>query len=161
MDTIRIEQASKNDLIDILALQKKAFFVVAKQMNRFDIPPLLQTFQDICDEMNEGIILKCVSKNDEIIGSVRGYIDENDICHIGKLVVHPKYQNNHIGSTLMYEIEKYFPSCEKYTLFTGNETPNTLHLYSKIGYFTVSIKDIDGVNMIIMEKVNVSKVIVT
>ena len=33
----------------------------------------------------------------------------------------------------MYEIEKYFPACCKLVLFTGEETPNTLHLYEKVG----------------------------
>ena len=60
-----------------------------------------------------------------------GYVDSNDVCHVGKLVVHPGYQNQGIGKALMYEIEKYFPACRKLVVFTGEETPNTLHLYEK------------------------------
>lgn len=30
----------------IYALQKKAFSIVANQMNKYDIPPLLQTIQE-------------------------------------------------------------------------------------------------------------------
>jgi ribosomal protein S18 acetylase RimI-like enzyme len=74
---------------------------------------------------------------------VRGYVDSNDVCHVGKLIVHPGYQNQGIGKALMYEIEKYFPACCKLVLFTGEETPNTLHLYEKVGYHIVS-KEKDG-----------------
>lgn len=149
-----IQQAFENDLIDILDLQQKVFSVVAKQMNKFDIPPLLQTLQDICNENKKALILKYVS-NDKIVGSVRGYVDENNICHIGKLIVHPKYQNKGIGKALMYEIEKRFILCDKYTLFTGVDTPNTLHLYSKIGYNIIDKRMVDNIMMIIMEKENI------
>lgn len=156
MNTSEIIQACRNDLIDILALQQKAFYTVAEQINKFDIPPLLQTYQDICSENKETLILKYVSNN-KIIGSVRGHIDENNICHIGKLIVHPNHQNKGIGKALMYEIEKHFILCDKYTLFTGIETPNTLHLYSKIGYSIVDRKEVDYISMIVMEKENTFK----
>ncbi|BFK06185.1 hypothetical protein F090043F1_43130 [Parabacteroides goldsteinii] len=84
---------------------------------------------------------------------VRGYVDSNDVCHVGKLVVHPGYQNQGIGKALMYGIEKYFPACRKLVLFTGEETPNTLHLYEKVGYHIVSKEKMGGLSMILMEKV--------
>ena len=149
---ISIQQAEENDLTAILALQKESFSMVAKQMNKFSLPPLLQTIEDIYNEYRKGIILKYTSDSGRIIGSIRGYIDENGTCHIGKLIVHPDFQNKGIGKKLMYEIEEYFPSCCKLSLFTGEETPNTLHLYSKVGYHTIQKKDMDGINMIIMEK---------
>lgn len=154
MEHINIKKAEANDLEAILALQKESFARVAKQMNKFDIPPLLQTLKDIVNEYQQCIILKYVSDKGQIIGSVRGYADENNTCHIGKLVVHPDFQNMGIGKKLMYEIEKFFPNSHKFSLFTGEDTPNTLHLYEKIGYTPVCKKSMDGVNMIIMEKEN-------
>lgn len=68
--------------------------------------------------------------------------------------MHPGYQNQGIGKALMYEIEKYFPACCKLVLFTGEETPNTLHLYEKVGYHIVSKEKMGGLSMILMEKEN-------
>lgn len=152
MEHTYIKRAEENDLNAILALQKESFTTVAKQMNKFDIPPLLQTLEDITNEYQKCIILKYTSDNGQIVGSVRGYADENNICHIGKLIVHPDFRNIGIGKKLMYGIEQSFPNCLKFSLFTGEESPNTLHLYSKIGYNTVCKKNMDGINMIIMEK---------
>lgn len=147
-----IKQAEENDLEFILALQRESFALVATQMNNFNISPLLQTLEDVYREYNAGVILKYVSENGLIVGSVRGYIDECNICHVGKLIVHPDFQNRGIGKELMYEIEKYFPYCHKFSLFTGEVTPNTLHLYSKVGYHIVCKQEMDNVNMIVMEK---------
>ena len=152
MSHTNIMQAEENDLVNILSLQKKSFMVVAERMNKFDLPPLLQNQDEICDEYQTGIILKYVSDDGQIVGSVRGCMDENRVCHIGKLIVHPDFQNKGIGRELMTEIERLFPHCHKFSLFTGEETPNTLHLYSKVGYNIVCRKEMEGISMIIMEK---------
>lgn len=152
MELINIKLIDERDLEDILILQKNAFMVIAKQMNKYDIQPLLQTLQDIRIESQKSIILKYISANNQIVGSIRGYMDDEHTCHLGKLIVHPDYQNQGVGKALMYEIENYFPSCHKFMLFTSDETPNTLHLYNKVGYQVVSKKEIDGTCMFIMKK---------
>lgn len=151
-----IEQVNECDLQALLSLQKAAFMEVAKQMNNYDIPPLLQDIQDIRNDFDTCVILKYTSDN-QIVGSIRGNLYDDHICHVGKLIVHPDFQNKGIGKALMYEIEKYFPVCLKFTLFTGEETPNTFHLYTKVGYHVVYKKEIDGINLIHMEKENYGK----
>lgn len=152
MRYIHIMQVEENDLINILSLQKKAFIMVAERMNKFDLLPLQQNLEEIYDEYRKGIILKCISDDGQLIGSVRGCMDENKVCHVGKLIVHPDFQGKGIGRELMCEIERYFPYCHKLSLFTAEETPNTFHLYSKVGYEIVSRQKIGDINMIIMEK---------
>lgn len=157
MKLTHIEQVEESDLQSVLSLQKVAFTEVARQMNNYNLPPLSQTIQDIRTDFDTCIILKYISSDNQIIGSVRGYISDDNICHIGKLIVHPDCQNQGIGKALMYEIEKYFPTCLKFTLFTGEETPNTIYLYTKVGYCVVYKKEIDGINLIYMEKENHGK----
>ncbi|MCD8269287.1 MAG: GNAT family N-acetyltransferase [Parabacteroides sp.] len=128
---IGIQKATPDDLPEILHLQKLAFTEVALAMDNFNLPPLQQTQDDLSKEYESGIILKYLSADEKLVGSVRGCMDNDHICHVGKLIVHPGYQNQGIGKALMYEIEKYFPACSKFELFTGEETPNTLHLYKK------------------------------
>lgn len=150
-----IHRADENDLIPILALQKKAFQAVARQMNNYDLPPLRQTFPDIYKEYQQGVILKYLSENGRIIGSVRAWMNADRHCHVGKLVVHPGFQNRGIGKALMYAIENYFPACHRFSLFTGEATPGTQHVYGQVGYRTVCKKEMDGIAMIVMEKENV------
>lgn len=154
MESDNIKPIVQNDFEDILALQKAAFMEVAKLMNNYEIPPLLQTVQDIQNDFEQCIILKYISVNNQIVGSVRGNMYNGNCCHIGKLIVHPDFQNQGIGRALMHEIEKYFPTCQTFTLFTGEETPNTLYLYNQIGYQVVYKKEVDGIQLIYMEKKN-------
>lgn len=142
----------EEDLVKVLELQKISFSEVAKLIGNYDLLPLRQTLSQIQEEFKQGIILKYINENNSILGSVRGYVDNRNICHIGKLIVHPNFQNKGIGKALMYEIENFFPLCQKFTLFTGKETPNTFYLYNKIGYHVVEEIVLDGVSMIIMEK---------
>ena len=69
MSHTNIMQAEENDLVNILSLQKKSFMVVAERMNKFDLPPLLQNQDEICDEYHTGIILKYVSDDGQIVGN--------------------------------------------------------------------------------------------
>ncbi len=148
-----IEKVSFEDLPEILELQKAAFYPVSVIAGDGEIQPLKQSYESIIEEWENGIVLKALSGN-TITGSVRAYSDENDICHIGKLVVHPDYQNKGLGSQLMHAIEICFDTCSIYRLFTGLVTPNTYHLYSKLGYREINRGNMHGVDMVFMKKIN-------
>lgn len=151
---VNIIQATPKDLPEILDIQKRVFEEVARFMGKNELPPLMQTVEDLQNELQNGIILKYFLDDSRIIGSVRGTLDKENVCHIGKLIVDSNFQNKGIGASLMYEIENYFPSCEKFTLFTGSETPNTVHLYKKLGYHITGEQDTKGITMLLMEKQN-------
>ena len=151
-----IKQLEEADLSEILDLQKRAFNEVAKLMGRYDLPPLLQSEEELRTEYLNGTVLKCISEDNRIIGSVRGYKDNENVCHIGKLIVDPAFQNRGIGKALMYEIERCYSTCEKFSLFTGEETPNTVFLYKKIGYQIIGKQNLGGIEMYLMEKKNES-----
>jgi len=130
---MRIERAAKEDLNTLLNLQKLAYRSEAELCNDYTIPPLTQTYESICDDFSNMDILKAVDENGNIIGSVRAY-EKEGVCHIGRLFVHPDYQNRGIGKLLMQEIEKRFAHCTKYALFTGKHSIKNLYLYQKTGY---------------------------
>ena len=126
-----ILKANKNDLPEILLLQKLAFHQNAVFYNDFNLQPLLQTLDELYEEAKNSVILKAVADN-KIIGSVRGR-KENDFAHISKLIVHPNYQNLGYGSKLMGFIEKEF-KVKKFKLFTGYLDAKNIYLYEKLGY---------------------------
>jgi GNAT superfamily N-acetyltransferase len=55
-------------------------------------------------------------------------------CYIGKLIVHPDWQNHGIGTKLLDAAEKQFPDANRYELFTGEKSQKNLHIYEKCGY---------------------------
>lgn len=127
-----IENALISDLEEILALQKLAYLSEAEICNDFSIPPLLQTIEDIKSEYAYKTFLKAVDSG-KIIGSVRANLQDGT-CYIGKLIVHPDYQNRGIGTALMNSIENCFKGCKRYDLFTGKKSVKNIYLYNKLGY---------------------------
>jgi ribosomal protein S18 acetylase RimI-like enzyme len=127
-----IETALLSDLEEILALQKLAYLSEAEIYNDYSIPPLLQTIEDIRSEYTSNTFLKAVDMG-RVVGSVRAYVN-NDTCYIGRLIVHPDYQNKGIGTALMNGIEEQFQGCKRYELFTGKNSVKNIYLYEKLGY---------------------------
>lgn len=132
MDDIKIERASEKDIERILALQKIAYISEAEIIDDFTIPPLHQTIDEILSEFNYQIFLKVELEN-RIVGSVRTYLKDGT-CYIGKLIVHPDYQNIGIGSKLLNAAEMQFKGAKRYELFTGEKSEKNLYIYIKKGY---------------------------
>ena len=129
---MRIERATVSDADEILALQKLAYRSEAEIYNDFNIPPLLQILESIQKDFENQFFLKA-SLDGKIIGSVRAYAREGT-CYIGRLIVHPDFQNQGVGRKLMNEIEKIFSHCERFELFTGDRSKRNLYFYQKLGY---------------------------
>jgi len=146
-----IEEASESDLQEILDLQKLAFQIQGEIYNDFTIPPLVQTLEEIKNDFLLQVFLK-TEKDGKIIGSVRGFkID--DSCYIGRLIVHPDYQNQGIGSKLLNEIERAFTTVSRYELFTGHKSEKEIYFYQKQGYSIFKKEKVDEIlTMVYFEK---------
>jgi len=129
---MEIERAMISDAEEILVLQKMAYRSEAEIYNDFNIPPLVQTLESIEKDFENQYFLKAVMDG-KIIGSVRAYTKEGT-CYIGRLIVHPDFQNRGIGTDLMNEIERIFNTCRRFELFTGDKSERNLYLYQKLGY---------------------------
>ena len=150
---LRIEKALENNLVEILDLQKNAFISEAKINNDYTIPPLTQTMESIVNEFKNSVFLKATIDN-KIVGSVRAY-ERDGICNIGRLIVHPNFENRGIGTKLMVSIEELFKNCNKYEVFTGEKSNKNLYLYSKLAYKEFKRSKIsDKLTIVYLEKVN-------
>ena len=148
---MKICKARKEDLPEILALQYLAFQSEVKLFKNKDDLPLKQTLDELTDELNNGVILKLVSDDNIIIGSVRAKTKDGT-THIGKLMVHPDYRCRGLGSRLMTEIENCFPKT-RYELFTATKSVHNIRRYQKMGYEIFDRKEInDELVFVYMQK---------
>ena len=148
-----IERATTLDAKEILALQKIAYLSEAEIYNDFTIQPLHQTLDEMTSEIESQCVLKCVV-NDKIIGSVRAYMEEGT-CFINKLIVHPEFQNQGIGTTLLKEIENNFNHAKRFELFTGYKSRKNLYIYRKCGFGIFKREKInEALTLVYMEKRN-------
>ncbi len=146
-----IESAQLTDAPEILALQKLAYLSEAEISQDYTIPPLTQTLEEIEREFQTRTVLK-VSLDGKIIGSVRAYLQEGT-CHIGRLIVHPDFQNRGIGAKLLRAIEERFAQARRYELFTGEKSERNLYFYQKWGYRIFRKEALTGkVALVFLEK---------
>jgi len=148
---IKLIQATIEDLEEILALQKIAYRSEAEIHDDFSIPPLHQTLSEIREEFQQQLFLKVVEQ-EKIIGSVRAY-EKNRTCFIGKLIVDSAFQNQGIGTKLLFEIEKRFEHVKRFELFTGYKSKKNLYLYNKHSYKEFKKDTIsDKLTLVFLEK---------
>lgn len=149
-----IKRAKISNMGEILSLQKLAYKSEAELYNDFSIPPLVQTPEEIKEEFKNHVFLKVV-ENERIIGSVRALQINNKTCYIGRLIVHPDFQNQGIGTNLMKEIEDIFKECERFELITGHMSQKNIRLYEKLGYKKFkTTKLTENLNLVYLEKIN-------
>ncbi|WP_281774769.1 GNAT family N-acetyltransferase [Methanobacterium formicicum] len=149
-----IETANILDAEEILDLQKLCYISEAEIYSDETIPPLIQTIDEIKAEFQDYYFLKVVMEG-KIIGSVRARISHPGTCYIGRLIVHPNFQNKGIGTRLMGEIEKVFHGCERWELITGHLSKKNIKLYEKLGYKIFKREEITpNLNLVHLEKIN-------
>jgi ribosomal protein S18 acetylase RimI-like enzyme len=148
-----IKKATVEDLSKILHLQKLAYLSEAELLNNYSIQPLTQTLEELETEFSKSIILKIEDDDtNEIIGSVRSCEEKNRV-YIGKLMVHPNYQNRGIGTKLLKSIETYYQN-KTFELFTSNKSDKNILLYKRNGYNEYKRKAVsENLELVFMEKI--------
>ena len=129
---MEIVKAGPEDLEMILKLQYLAFQVEARIWQNYQLKPLVETLAEIRQEYDAGPVLKAVLDDGTLVGSVRGYVEDGTL-YILKLIVHPDFQGQGIGTALVRAIEELHPGL-RYELYTSCRSERNLRLYEKLGY---------------------------
>lgn len=129
---VEVTSASVEDAAELLQLQKLAYQKESQLYGGYQIPPLVETLEQLKEVFKTHAFFK-VTIDGKIIGSVR-VLEENGTCHIGRLMVHPSFQKRGIGTQLLLEVEHKFALCRRFELFTGDRSVGNIRLYEKLGY---------------------------
>ena len=128
-----IEHAVADDIPEILALQKVAYRSEAEVYGDLSVPAMRQSLAELTADFDRMIFLKGIV-NGKIVASVRGYDDGQGTAHILRLIVHPYFQGRGYAQQLVTTLEKAFPQCRRFEVFTGHRSERNLYLYGKLGY---------------------------
>lgn len=134
--SVTISTADQDDAEKILKLQYLCYQSEAELYGDYSIEPLTQTFEALRAELAQGCVL-VARLGDEVVGSVRGVVDDDGTARIAKLIVHPRMQRHGLGGRLLHAVEERLSAeseAKRYRLFTGHRSDLNLRLYRKLGY---------------------------
>lgn len=153
MNDVTIREASRDDLSQVLSVQRDAFGRVAAQLgiDPSGLPPLLESLQDLRQLLDTGMRFFVAEDSGRVIGSVRGRQSDATV-DIGRLVVDGAYLRRGVATRLMDALEAGFPSATTFLLFTGADAVEPLALYVGRGYRVVRIDASGPVELVWLEK---------
>jgi ribosomal protein S18 acetylase RimI-like enzyme len=134
--SVTITAAEHGDAEKILKLQYLCYQGEAELYGDYTIQPLTQTLDELRAELAGATVL-VARLGAEVVGSVRGQVDENGTARIDKLIVHPRLQRHGLGGRLQSELEVRLAAqaeAKRYRVFTGHRSQVTLRMYRKLGY---------------------------
>ncbi|MFD4759039.1 GNAT family N-acetyltransferase [Streptomyces sp. NPDC058439] len=153
--SVIISAATAQDAEEILKLQYLCFQTEAELYGNYRIDPLVQTLDSVRAEIATNLVF-VARLGDEVVGSVRGSIEQDGAGQIGRLCVHPRLQGHGLGARLLRAAESGLAderSATRFRLHTGHRSEGNLRLYRRAGYAPVGNEmSQDGVRMILLEK---------
>jgi len=142
--SVIISTARPDEAEQILKLQYLGYQGEAELYGDWTIDPLTQTLESLREELGHRHVL-VARLGDEVVGTVRGWVDEQGVGHIGRLVVHPRMQRHGLGRRLLAGVEAQLAAEREltgYQLFTGHRSLANLRLYQRLGYRETSVREV-------------------
>ncbi|MDF2559557.1 MAG: hypothetical protein K0R99_1003 [Microbacterium sp.] len=112
----------------LLELQHQAYAVEAELIGDDRIPPLHETESDLVSAGLEW--LACVDENQQITGAV-GYVIEDDVIDLDRLMVSPAHHRRGLGRALVREVVSLAP---RTVVATGRDNAPARALYESLGF---------------------------
>jgi GNAT superfamily N-acetyltransferase len=136
-------RATLADAGEIMTVQRAAFVREAQLYGDPDVPPLVETLEQIRAAI--GTVIVVVGRLDTRIVAA-GRLDIRDrVGHVGRLAVAPDVQGQGIGRALLAAVEAAaVGDVDAFVLFTGQQTLGNLHLYHSAGYVDTHTEHIRG-----------------
>lgn len=132
---VYVVRLAEADAGEVLTLQRAAYLTEARRYQDLELPPLVQTFDEVAAELRRPTTIALGARHGHrLVGSARLRID-GALAHLGRLVVAPDRQGQGIGSLLLVACERAVPAgISEVCLFTGDRSEATIRLYERHGY---------------------------
>ena len=112
------------------ALQKASYTIESHLINYSDLPPLLETIEDLQDSAEHFLAF---TERGQILGAISYTRDEN-ILEICRLVVSPHHFRRGIAGRLLKSLEAKEAGVKRIIVSTAEKNYPAIFLYQKHGY---------------------------
>ena len=138
------------DAGEVLTVQRAAFVSEALIYGTADMPPLVQTLEELEAELRDadGWVARIGPR---IVGAIRTR-ESDGVLLIGRIAIAPDLQGSGVGGKLLAAAEEH-SNAEEAELFTGSLSEANIRLYERCGYEqTERIDQGDGTAQVFLRK---------
>ena len=137
---------------EVLTVQRAAFVVEARVYGTTEIPPLVETLDEVRRELGTTIMIGALLAS-RLVGAIRLTV-EGPIGWISRVAVAPDQQGKGIGSDLLGAVEAAAPpQVRRFQLAAGTKSSANVTMYPRRGYTEFSRRvDSAGVELVLMGK---------
>jgi GNAT superfamily N-acetyltransferase len=150
---IVIEPARPADAGEILTVQRAAYVTEAQRYGDPRLPPLTETLAEVEAAVATATVL-VARDGGRLVGVVRGRLDGDGTCHVGRLAVAPDRQGGGVGGRLLDAIEAaHAGRAGRFELFTGAASDENVRLYERRGYAVCAHRALhNGPGLVFLDK---------
>ncbi|GGU84738.1 GNAT family N-acetyltransferase [Lentzea flava] len=143
---------------EVITIQRAAYLQEARRYGAWDLPPLVETLDEISDHLRDGTPALGAFDGPRLVGSVRSRID-GDRMEVARLSVAPDVQGAGVGRRLLEAISAQAPAeITVVWLFTGAESDGNLRFYESAGFVRAAEHlDAVGIRCVTLEKKVISR----
>ena len=149
-DDVVLSRIAPGDAGEVLTVQRAAFVSEALIYADPDMPPLVQTLDELEAELRDadGWVARIDGR---LVGAIRTR-ESDGVLLIGRIAIAPDVQGLGIGERLLTAAEEESDAAEA-ELFTGSLSEANIRLYERCGYVqTDRIDEGDGTAQVFMRK---------
>jgi ribosomal protein S18 acetylase RimI-like enzyme len=138
---------------EVLTVQRAAYLAEARRYGAWDLPPLVETLQEIKNHLGNGTPALGAFDGPRLVGSVRSRVD-GERMEIARLAVAPDVQGGGVGRRLLEAVSTLAPERVRVVwLFTGAESDENLRFYESAGFVRTSEHlDAVGIRCVTLEQ---------
>ncbi|GGM95807.1 GCN5 family acetyltransferase [Lentzea pudingi] len=138
---------------EVMTIQRAAYLQEARRYGAWDLPPLVETLDEIRGHLGDGTPAFGAFDGARLIGSVRSRVD-GDRMEVARLSVAPDVQGGGVGRLLLRAISERTPEkVQVVWLFTGAESDGNIRFYESAGFVRVSEHlDAVGIKCVTLEQ---------
>lgn len=130
-----ITRLSQADAGEIYTLQLAAYLSQGRLHDDYRIPPLVQTFEELVEELEDpDVIALGIRQDGRLVASVRLHV-QGVTAELGRFTVAPDLVGQGLGTRLEAAVDDALSAgVERIELFTGDRSVDNLRLYARMGY---------------------------
>jgi GNAT superfamily N-acetyltransferase len=149
---LELRQLVVEDAGELLTVQRAAFLAEARLYGTTEIPPLVETLDDLRDEIAATITIGAF-RGRRLIGAARLTV-HGPVGWISRVAVAPDLQGRGVATAVLAHVEQAAPpSVQRFQLATGAKSTHNVAMYERRGYREFDrTRDSAGVELIRMRK---------